>query len=600
MASNWVRLGLVVIGATMVSACGGGGGESPPAPPPVPPVVLEGRLLDSAVAGVTYQSLATDGTPTESGVTDAAGTFKYRAGERVRFAVGSVVLPVVTAQEVVTPKTLAATSALDAPLLNNILTLLQSLDSDGNPSNGITINNAARAALTGQTAAALQTALEEDTPTAFAARAELATAVAASGPGAVVVDPVQARRHFAQTLADSGDASPVVTEVLAVTWEGIDWIPAGSGNFYPEQLARIRVKGQSLPDNLAVAGTGACTQYVRDADKSNSTQAEFTCTPTAAGSLSLEVKASGQTLARLADEARPRQPLVALSPVTWEANATAARLFTDYMQGVPIRIRARHVMADEPLQLSGQGVCTNFVRDAGKSSASVSEFTCTPSSAGALTITATATGQSRATLAATVAALPIVRFNVTVPAQAQANPPTLAKSGSFDIMLAPGNAPITVINFLRHVEEGYYPGTVFHRVYPGFMIQAGGLTYGQSGYVNKSAIFSPIALERTTVTGLSNIQFSVAMARTSAVNSATSQFFINVADNSATLDANGARAVDPGNGYAVFGGLTAETEADEVQIIELLNAILLVPKSPSGEGTQPLNPPVITGATRIR
>jgi cyclophilin family peptidyl-prolyl cis-trans isomerase len=211
-----------------------------------------------------------------------------------------------------------------------------------------------------------------------------------------------------------------------------------------------------------------------------------------------------------------------------------------------------------------------------------------------------ANGQTLASFSDVAVNPPVVRLDITVPAQAQANPQTAEKSGTLDIVLAPGNAPITVINFLRHVEEGYYPGTVFHRVYPGFMIQAGGLTYASNAYANKQAIFPPIPLERTTVTGLSNIQFSVAMARTSAVNSATSQFFISVEDNSATLDADGSQAVDPGNGYAVFGELTASSRAESQQTIDLLNAILAVPKSPSGEGTQPLNPPVITGATRIR
>jgi cyclophilin family peptidyl-prolyl cis-trans isomerase len=434
-------------------------------------------------------------------VTDSNGTFRYRPGERIAFSIGDLVLPTVTAAEIVTPKTLAGTSALDAPLLNNILTLLQSLDSDGNPSNGITISDGARAAVSGQAAAALQTALEEDTPTAFAARAELVTAVAASGTNARVVDPVEARRHFAQTLAEAGDESPLVTEVFPITWGASLTLPAGEGNFFVNQPARIRVLGQALSNSLSVVGNGACAEFIRDASKSSATQAEFVCTPSNLGPLDLRVEANGQTLASFSD--------VAVNP-------------------------------------------------------------------------------------------PVVRLDITVPAQAQANPQTAEKSGTLDIVLAPGNAPITVINFLRHVEEGYYPSTVFHRVYPGFMIQAGGLTYASNAYANKQAIFPPIPLERTTVTDLSNIQFSVAMARTSAVNSATSQFFINVADNSATLDADGSQAVDPGNGYAVFGELTASSQAESQQTIDLLNAILAVPKSPSGEGTQPLNPPVITGATRIR
>lgn len=593
MGSALVRWGVWAVVAGALAACGGGGSE-PVAPPPI---VLEGRLIDSAVAGVSFQSLGTGGSVSESGVTDSNGTFRYRPGERIRFSIGDLVLPTVTAAETVTPKTLAGTQALDTPQLNNILTLLQSLDEDGNPSNGITISVGARQALSGQAASALQRALEEDTPTAFAARQELTAAVAAAGPNAVRVDPLEARRHFAQTLAQAGDTSPVVTEIIKATWEGVDWLPAGTGSFYQGQPARIRVIGQSLPTSLEVVGTGACSQYVRDAEKSTSTQAEFTCTPSASGALALEVKAGGQTLARLSDEARAREPIVALSAVTWENNADANRLLTNYMVGVPIRIRARHVMADQPVVVSGTSACATFVRDSSASSSLFSEYLCTPSASGALTISASAAGQPRATLSATVSATPIVRLEVTVPAQAQASPATPAKSGWLDIALVPGRAPVTVLNFLRHVEQSYYDGTVFHRVYPGFMIQAGGFNFGQSGYSDKPAIFPAIALERTSVTGLSNVQFSVAMARTNDPDTATSEFFINVADNSASLDATGSRP----DGYAVFGGLTA-AEAEETQAIDLLNAILLVPKSVliDSVATRPLNPPVITRARRIR
>lgn len=597
MGSALVRWSLSAVLVAALVACGGGGSE-PVAPRPS---VLEGRLIDSAVAGVSFKSLASDGTVSESGVTDSDGKFRYRPGERVAFSIGDLVLPTVTAAEIVTPRTLAGTQALDDPRLNNILTLLQSLDADGNPSNGITINAGTRQALTGPAASSLQAALEGDPPAAFAARAELTAAVAAAGPYAVRVDPLEARRHFAQTLAQSGDTSPVVTEIIKATWDGVDWLPAGTADFFQGQSARIRVIGQSLPTSLEVVGTGACSQYVRDAEKSSATQAEFTCTPSETGALTLEVKAGAQTLARLSDEARARQPIVALSAVTWENNADAKRLLTDYMVGVPIRIRARHVMADEPVVVSGTGACSTFVRDSSASSSLFSEYLCTPSASGALTISASAAGQQRATLSATVSGTPIVRLEVTVPAQAQALPPTLAKSGWLDIALVPGRAPITVLNFLRHVEQNYYDGTVFHRVYQGFMIQAGGYTFGQSGYFDKPAIFPSIALERTSVTGLSNVQFSVAMARTNDPDTATSEFFINVEDNSASLDAAGSQAVAPGNGYAVFGGLTA-TQAEQTQAIDLLNAILLVPKSVYSDrvATRPLNPPVITQARRIR
>jgi cyclophilin family peptidyl-prolyl cis-trans isomerase len=113
--------------------------------------------------------------------------------------------------------------------------------------------------------------------------------------------------------------------------------------------------------------------------------------------------------------------------------------------------------------------------------------------------------------------------------------------GTFTIQLFDKQAPITVENILRYVDEGFFDGTIFHRVIPGFMIQGGGLTADMK---NKSG-HDPIKNEATN--GLKNKRGTLSMARTNDVNSATSQFFINVADND-FLDHK------PGNfGYAVFG-----------------------------------------------
>ncbi len=102
-------------------------------------------------------------------------------------------------------------------------------------------------------------------------------------------------------------------------------------------------------------------------------------------------------------------------------------------------------------------------------------------------------------------------------------------------------APISVENFLRYVDEGFFDGTIFHRVIPGFMVQGGGLTADMK---NKSG-HAPIKNEATN--GLKNKRGTLAMARTNDINSATSQFFINLVDND-FLDHK------PGNyGYAVFG-----------------------------------------------
>jgi cyclophilin family peptidyl-prolyl cis-trans isomerase len=113
--------------------------------------------------------------------------------------------------------------------------------------------------------------------------------------------------------------------------------------------------------------------------------------------------------------------------------------------------------------------------------------------------------------------------------------------GTFTVQLFDKQAPISVANFYKYADEGFFDGTVFHRVIPGFMVQGGGLT---ADLKNKRG-HAPIKNEATN--GLKNKRGTLSMARTNEVDSATSQFFINVVDND-FLDHK------PGNyGYAVFG-----------------------------------------------
>jgi peptidyl-prolyl cis-trans isomerase A (cyclophilin A) len=109
----------------------------------------------------------------------------------------------------------------------------------------------------------------------------------------------------------------------------------------------------------------------------------------------------------------------------------------------------------------------------------------------------------------------------------------------------PAQAPASAANFLQYVSDGFYSGTLFHRVIPGFVIQGGGFL---PGLVAKPPTHLPIALESTN--GLKNTQYTLAMARTTAPDSATSQFFVNLVDNPG-LDYK-ASTLGP-NGYAVFG-----------------------------------------------
>ena len=97
--------------------------------------------------------------------------------------------------------------------------------------------------------------------------------------------------------------------------------------------------------------------------------------------------------------------------------------------------------------------------------------------------------------------------------------------GTIVLELYPDRAPETVKNFEQYVKSGFYNGTVFHRVIPGFMIQGGGFTADLAHKPTRD----PIKNEANN--GLKNEVGTIAMARTSDPNSATSQFFINVVDN---------------------------------------------------------------------
>jgi len=112
--------------------------------------------------------------------------------------------------------------------------------------------------------------------------------------------------------------------------------------------------------------------------------------------------------------------------------------------------------------------------------------------------------------------------------------------GTMKIELFAEQAPLTCENFLNYVRDGFYDGTIFHRVIPGFMIQGGGM--------NETMREKPTgrSIKNEADNGLKNQRGTLAMARTQAVDSATSQFFINLRDN-VFLD-HGARDF----GYAVF------------------------------------------------
>lgn len=132
--------------------------------------------------------------------------------------------------------------------------------------------------------------------------------------------------------------------------------------------------------------------------------------------------------------------------------------------------------------------------------------------------------------------------------------------GDITLELDADKAPQTVANFLAYVDEGFYDGTIFHRVIPDFMIQGGGML----PEMQKKPTRAPVDNEAKN--GLKNLRGSIAMARTSEPHSATAQFFINHKDNE-NLD----YPSFDGWGYAVFG-----------RVIDGMDVVDAIAKVPTG------------------
>jgi cyclophilin family peptidyl-prolyl cis-trans isomerase len=154
--------------------------------------------------------------------------------------------------------------------------------------------------------------------------------------------------------------------------------------------------------------------------------------------------------------------------------------------------------------------------------------------------------------------------------------------GDIVIELNEKAAPATTANFLRYVQEGFYDGTIFHRVIPHFVIQGGGHTPD----MQQKPTHEPIVNEAAN--GLKNSRGSVAMARLPDPNSATSQFFINLVDNN-NLDYAGPQKP----GYAVFG-----------KVVEGMEAVDEIAKVKTGrrdhQGDVPVEPVIIKSAKVVQ
>ncbi|NNL85152.1 MAG: peptidylprolyl isomerase A [Myxococcales bacterium] len=148
----------------------------------------------------------------------------------------------------------------------------------------------------------------------------------------------------------------------------------------------------------------------------------------------------------------------------------------------------------------------------------------------------------------------------------EAKPMVIMKTseGEIHIELDAEAAPLSVENFLQYVDDGFYDGTVFHRVVPGFVIQGGGFV--ADGTQKKTR--PPVKNEAEN--GLKNDRGTLSMARTSVVDSATSQFFVNLVDNDFLN--HGTRDF----GYAVFGRVT--------EGMDVVDAIAKSPPSSPADG----------------
>ncbi len=169
---------------------------------------------------------------------------------------------------------------------------------------------------------------------------------------------------------------------------------------------------------------------------------------------------------------------------------------------------------------------------------------------------------------------PMITDNVTIVVE--------TSKGSFEVELWGAKAPKTVTNFMSYVDDGFFNGTIFHRVMPGFMIQGGGFTPDMSQKSTRSPV------ENEADNGVANARGTIAMARTSDPHSATAQFFVNLVDNG-FLNHSGKNS--RGWGYCAFG--------EVVSGMDIVDAIAKVPTGNKGmHQNVPVNDVVIESIKR--
>jgi cyclophilin family peptidyl-prolyl cis-trans isomerase len=271
------------------------------------------------------------------------------------------------------------------------------------------------------------------------------------------------------------------------------------------------------------------------------------------------------------------------TPATVSSMSVAASKY-----GAPalVTISGTH-LGNLSLQASG---CKNITRLTAAPTASTDTtayYSCTPSGAYSSSIVAVSNGATLSTQPLVVQP-PIVTMTVSGGGGGSVN-------GQIVFNLRGNLAPITVDNFLAYVNAGFYNGTIFHRVVPGFVVQGGGYGAATSGTLPapKATPYAPIALE---LGGGSNLQWTAAMARTADDNSATSQFFFNLVDNHTTLDKNANT-----DGYAVFADVTASAAVIQAIAAASPCPALLANGLPLGDGScVPVPNVTITTATQTQ
>lgn len=165
------------------------------------------------------------------------------------------------------------------------------------------------------------------------------------------------------------------------------------------------------------------------------------------------------------------------------------------------------------------------------------------------------------------------------------NPIVLMETSSGDILLElfEDKAPLSVANFLKYVDEGFYQNTIFHRVIKDFMIQGGGYTVRY----DEKATHEPIKNEAAN--GLKNVRGSLAMARTQDPHSASAQFYINTVDNP---DLDHQSEADDEYGYCVFGQV--------IEGMDVVDKIQKLKTKPQGiHDDAPVDMVVITNVSRF-